>query len=160
MLQYPSNQIVEISPGVFDYYIWSTGESSSSIDVSTSGTYSVRVIDGNICENSDSATFTFLNVTQVNLGADLIVGYPEETEKHFEESYEFVKSLPISYLHVFTYSERANTRAVKSEESIPMNIRRERNKRLRILSEKMKRGFYAEHIGKSYPVLFEHENLN
>jgi hypothetical protein len=59
-----------ISPGVFDYYIWSTGESSSSIDVSTSGTYSVRVIDSNICENSDSATFTFLNAIEADLGAD------------------------------------------------------------------------------------------
>lgn len=94
------------------------------------------------------------------IGVDVIVGYPEETDTHFDESYDFVNSLPISYLHVFTYSERANTRAIKSEISVPIELRRERNKKLRILSDKMKRKFYEEHLGKTYDVLFEHDNDN
>lgn len=94
------------------------------------------------------------------IGVDVIVGYPEETDMHFDESYAFVNSLPVSYLHVFTYSERANTRAVKSEVTVPIEIRRERNKKLRILSDKLKRKFYEEHLGKVYDVLFEHEDDN
>ena len=94
------------------------------------------------------------------IGVDVIVGYPEETDGHFDESYSFLHSLPVSYLHVFTYSERANTRAVKSDSFVPMEIRRERNKRLRILSDKLKRRFYSAHIENIYPVLFEHENDN
>lgn len=94
------------------------------------------------------------------IGVDVIVGYPEETDMHFDESYAFVNSLPVSYLHVFTYSERANTRAVKSELTVPIEIRRERNKKLRILSDKLKRKFYEEHLGKVYDVLFEHEDDN
>lgn len=94
------------------------------------------------------------------IGVDVIVGYPEETDIHFDESFAFVNSLPVSYLHVFTYSERANTRAVKSEISVPIELRRERNKKLRILSDKLKRKFYEEHIGKSFDVLFEHEDDN
>jgi threonylcarbamoyladenosine tRNA methylthiotransferase MtaB len=94
------------------------------------------------------------------IGVDVIVGYPEELSEHFEESYAFIQSLPVSYLHVFTYSERANTRAVKSDSFVPIEIRRDRNKRLRILSDKLKRQFYSEHLGNVYPVLFEHENDN
>ena len=94
------------------------------------------------------------------IGVDVIVGYPEETDGHFDESYSFLHSLPVSYLHVFTYSERANTRAVKSDSFVPMEIRRERNKRLRILSDKLKRRFYSAHIENIYPVLFEYENDN
>jgi threonylcarbamoyladenosine tRNA methylthiotransferase MtaB len=94
------------------------------------------------------------------IGVDVIVGYPEETEAHFYESFAFVNSLPVSYLHVFTYSERANTRAVKSEVSVPIELRRERNKKLRILSDKLKRRFYESHLGKEYDVLFEHDDDN
>jgi threonylcarbamoyladenosine tRNA methylthiotransferase MtaB len=94
------------------------------------------------------------------IGVDVIVGYPEETHAHFEESYNFVNSLPASYLHVFTYSERLNTRAAKNELSIPLEVRRERNKRFRILSDKLKRSFYEEHIGSTKSALFEHENDN
>lgn len=94
------------------------------------------------------------------IGVDVIVGYPEEMDIHFEESYNFVQSLPVSYLHVFTYSERANTRAAKSEIVVPIEIRRERNKRFRILSDKLKRAFYSTHLGRTYPVLFEYENDN
>jgi len=94
------------------------------------------------------------------IGVDVIVGYPEEADSHFEESYAFIQSLPISYLHVFTYSERANTRAIKSDSYVPIEVRRARNKRLRILSDKLKRQFYLDHVSKIYPVLFEHENEN
>ncbi len=94
------------------------------------------------------------------IGVDVIVGYPEETDIHFEESYEFVCSLPASYLHVFTYSERANTRAVKNDIVVPIEIRRQRNQRFRILSDKLKRSFYEEHLHETRPVLFEHENEN
>lgn len=94
------------------------------------------------------------------IGVDVIVGFPEEQDEYFEESYRFVNSLDVSYLHVFTYSERANTRAVKSDNFVPIEVRRERNKRFRILSDKLKRNFYTQQIGRSLPVLFEHENDN
>lgn len=94
------------------------------------------------------------------IGVDVIVGYPEETEAYFDESFNFINNLSVSYLHVFTYSERANTRAVKFENAIPMELRRERNKKLRILSDKLKRAFYQTHIGETHEVLFEHENDN
>ena len=94
------------------------------------------------------------------IGVDVIVGYPEETDAFFDESFNFINNLSVSYLHVFTYSERANTRAVKFENAIPMELRRERNKKLRILSDKLKRAFYQTHIGETHEVLFEHENDN
>jgi len=90
------------------------------------------------------------------IGVDVIVGFPGETDEDFKESYRFINELDISYLHVFTYSERANTHAINIEEPIPMNVRRERNEMLRILSDKKKRYFYNQHIGSARPVLFEH----
>ena len=94
------------------------------------------------------------------IGVDVIVGYPEEMDTYFDESFNFINKLPVSYLHVFTYSERANTRAIKFENSIPIEKRRERNKKLRIFSDKLKRAFYQTHIGETHEVLFEHENDN
>ncbi|MEX0882775.1 MAG: tRNA (N(6)-L-threonylcarbamoyladenosine(37)-C(2))-methylthiotransferase MtaB [Cyclobacteriaceae bacterium] len=94
------------------------------------------------------------------IGADLIVGFPGETEDFFLETYEFLNSLPLSYLHVFTYSERANTRASKMEGVIPMNIRNKRSKMLRILSEKKRRHFYEENLGSTHQVLFEEDVEN
>lgn len=94
---------------------------------------------------------------QCCIGADVIVGFPGETEKHFLETYEFIKELPISYLHVFTYSERANTRATEMGEVVPMKVRNERSKMLRILSEKKRRQFYEENLGKTFQVLFEED---
>ena len=94
------------------------------------------------------------------IGVDVIVGYPEEMDTYFDESFNFINKLPVSYLHVFTYSERANTRAIKFENSIPIEKRRERNKKLRIFSDKLKRAFYQTHIGETHDVLFEHENDN
>ena len=88
---------------------------------------------------------------------DVIVGFPGETDEEFLDTVHFLKELPVSYLHVFTYSERANTTAVKLGEPVPMNIRRERSKQLHILSDKKKRAFYEENIGTIRTVLFEHE---
>lgn len=94
------------------------------------------------------------------IGVDVIVGYPGETEAHFLETYNYLRYLDISYLHVFTYSERANTVAVRKEEVVPMHVRNERSKQLRILSQKKKRAFYETQIGTTHEVLFEatHEN--
>jgi len=89
------------------------------------------------------------------IGVDVIVGFPGETNEDFKESYRFINELDISYLHVFTYSERANTHAINLEDPIPMQVRRERNEMLRILSDKKKRHFYDQHIGSTRPVLFE-----
>jgi len=94
------------------------------------------------------------------IGVDIIVGFPGETDAHFLDTYNFLKELPISYLHVFTYSERANTRAVEMEGAVPMKIRNERSKMLRILSEKKKRLFYEENLGQTSTVLFEEDIEN
>ncbi len=91
------------------------------------------------------------------LGVDVIVGYPGETEDHFMETYSFLKDLPVSYFHVFTYSERPNTVAAKLSDQVPMEVRNERNKKLRILSEKKKRAFYESQVGKMHTVLWETE---
>ena len=79
------------------------------------------------------------------IGVDVIVGFPGETDEDFLETYNFIKDLDVSYLHVFTYSERANTPAAEMDEVVPMEVRRERNEMLRILSEKKKRAFYLLH---------------
>lgn len=92
------------------------------------------------------------------IGVDVIVGFPGETEAHFEETYQMLNELDISYLHVFTYSERANTEAVKMEGKIEIAIRKQRSKMLRILSAKKKRAFYEKNLGTTRMVLFEHEN--
>lgn len=94
------------------------------------------------------------------IGVDIIVGFPGETDEHFLDTYNFLKELPISYLHVFTYSERANTRAVEMDNAVPIKVRNERSKMLRILSEKKKRQFYEENVGQSYTVLFEEDIEN
>jgi threonylcarbamoyladenosine tRNA methylthiotransferase MtaB len=94
------------------------------------------------------------------IGVDVIVGFPGETDELFLETYNFLNELDISYLHVFTYSERANTRAAEMEEVIPMKKRNERSKMLRILSEKKRRKFYTENLGKTFTVLFEEDVEN
>ena len=91
------------------------------------------------------------------IGVDVIVGFPGETEEKFLETYNFLAELPISYLHVFTYSERDNTEAVSMEGVVPISERKRRNKMLRILSEKKKMAFYQTQLGKVLPVLWEHE---
>lgn len=92
------------------------------------------------------------------IGVDVIVGFPGETEEDFLETYRFLNELEISYLHVFTYSERANTVANEMADVVPVNERRRRNKMLRILSEKKLQQFYRENAGTTRPVLFEQEN--
>ena len=89
------------------------------------------------------------------IGVDVIVGFPGETDVDFIETHKFIEALPVSYLHVFTYSERANTNAISLDGVVDMRVRRMRNQRLRILSEKKKNAFYKEHIGEIRPVLFE-----
>ena len=94
---------------------------------------------------------------QACIGVDVIVGFPGETDELFLETYNFLNELNISYLHVFTYSERANTRAVELEGVVPMKKRNERSKMLRILSEKKRRKFYEENLGQTFTVLFEED---
>jgi threonylcarbamoyladenosine tRNA methylthiotransferase MtaB len=89
------------------------------------------------------------------IGVDVIVGFPGETDELFLETYNFLNELDVSYLHVFSYSERANTRAAEMDEIVPIKKRNERSKMLRILSEKKRRKFYDENLGKTFTVLFE-----
>jgi threonylcarbamoyladenosine tRNA methylthiotransferase MtaB len=91
------------------------------------------------------------------IGVDVIVGFPGETKEDFLETYQYLNELPISYLHVFTYSERDNTHAITMDGVVDQKERAERSQMLRILSEKKKRAFYNQHIGKIYPVLWEAE---
>jgi len=92
------------------------------------------------------------------IGVDVIVGFPGETDEHFLETYNFLNALDISYLHVFTYSERDNTEAAKMDGVVPKNVRSKRSKMLRGLSVKKRRAFYEKQIGSSRTVLFESEN--
>jgi threonylcarbamoyladenosine tRNA methylthiotransferase MtaB len=94
------------------------------------------------------------------IGVDVIVGFPGETQTEFLETYNFINGLDISYLHVFTYSERPNTDAIAIQNTVPVHERKERNKMLRILSTKKQRDFYSQHIGSTRKVLFEAENKN
>lgn len=89
------------------------------------------------------------------IGVDVIVGFPGETDTDFEETYTFLQSLDISYLHVFTYSERDNTHALSIQPVVPVHVRNERNKRLRNLSYIKNRHFTAAHEGEIRKVLFE-----
>ena len=98
--------------------------------------------------------------TDACIGVDVIVGFPGETDEEFLDTINFLKDIDISYLHVFTYSERANTTAVKLGDPVPMAIRRERSKQLHILSDKKKRAFYEYNVGSIRSVLFEHEEDN
>lgn len=92
------------------------------------------------------------------IGVDVIVGFPGETDEEFEVTYQFLNELDISYLHVFTYSERPNTTAYKMPGKVRMGIRAGRSKRLHILSDKKRHFFYEQNIGKNYKVLWEAEN--
>jgi len=89
------------------------------------------------------------------IGADIIVGFPGETEAEFMKTVDFLKSIDVSYLHVFTYSERANTTALRIEDVVPMAVRQERNKILTNLSLKKKRAFYEQQLGTTHQVLWE-----
>ena len=92
------------------------------------------------------------------IGVDVIVGFPGETDVNFLETYNFLNEMDISYLHVFTYSERDNTEAAELPDVVPMNVRNKRSKMLRGLSVKKRRAFYESQIGTNRTVLFESEN--
>ena len=92
------------------------------------------------------------------IGVDVIVGFPGETEEHFLETYNFLNELDISYLHVFTYSERDNTEAAEMDDVVPTQVRSKRSKMLRGLSVKKRRAFYENQIKSNRTVLFESEN--
>ena len=92
------------------------------------------------------------------IGVDVIVGFPGETDDHFLETYHFLNSLDISYLHVFTYSERDNTEAAEMDGVVPKKVRAKRSKMLRGLSAKKRRAFYESQVGTTRTVLFEGEN--
>lgn len=92
------------------------------------------------------------------IGVDVIVGFPGETDEHFLETYHFLNDLNISYLHVFTYSERDNTEAVEMDGIVPQKVRAKRSKMLRGLSAKKRRAFYESQVGSEHTVLFEGEN--
>ena len=92
------------------------------------------------------------------IGVDVIVGFPGETDELFLETYNYLNEMDISYLHVFTYSERPNTEAVKLDGVVPKKIRAKRSKMLRGLSAKKRRSFYESQLGKTAKVLFENEN--
>ncbi len=94
------------------------------------------------------------------IGVDVIVGFPGETNEHFLDTYNFINDLDVSYLHVFTYSERDNTEAILMEGKVEYSERKRRNKMLRILSAKKLRAFYEKHLSKEFTVLFEQENKN
>lgn len=94
------------------------------------------------------------------IGVDVIVGFPGETDAHFQETYNYLKDLEISYLHVFPYSERANTGARKMDGVVPQHVRMERSKMLRNLSLKKRRKFYESQLGRTVNVLFEEKEQN
>ncbi|TAF67288.1 MAG: tRNA (N(6)-L-threonylcarbamoyladenosine(37)-C(2))-methylthiotransferase MtaB [Cytophagales bacterium] len=94
---------------------------------------------------------------QACIGVDVIVGFPAEGEHEFLETYEFLNQLDIAYLHVFTYSERPNTRALEIKPSVSPALRNERSSQLHILSDKKKRYFYEKNIGNTFHVLFEND---
>jgi len=94
------------------------------------------------------------------IGVDVIVGFPGETHEDFLETYEFINQMDISYLHVFTYSERANTPAAEMTGIVEVGERRQRNEMLRILSDKKKHNFYQQHVGETRKVLLEAKNID
>lgn len=94
------------------------------------------------------------------IGVDVIVGFPGETDEEFMTTYNFLNELPVSYLHVFTYSERANTTAIKMNDAVPQAKRKERSRMLHILSDKKKRAFYESTIGDEATVLWEGSEEN
>lgn len=94
------------------------------------------------------------------IGVDVIVGFPQETDDDFLDTYNFVNELDISYLHVFTYSERANTKAIEMDGVVPVPLRNQRNAMLRTLSEKKKRFFYQQFLGSEREALMEQEQYS
>lgn len=107
---------------------------------------------------ADRIKYIHSKINDVCVGVDVIVGFPGETDDDFKETYNFLLNLNISYLHVFTYSERNNTEASMMGNMVPVNVRNQRSKKLRSLSEKKKRDFYNSQLTKNKSILFESEN--
>ena len=99
-------------------------------------------------------------IPNVSIGVDVIVGFPDEIDVEFTESMNFIKDLPVSYLHVFSYSERENTKALLLKNPVDKYKRSERSKILRMLSSKLQRNFYLKSLGTTKNVLFEQEDKN
>ena len=97
-------------------------------------------------------------IPQACIGADVIVGFPGESDEDFLSTHNLLRDLPISYLHVFTYSERPQTKAAEMNDKVDVFVRRERNTILRLLGNKKRNDFYKQMIGQKLEVLFEHEN--
>lgn len=108
---------------------------------------------------ADRVAFIRQQMPHCCIGVDVIVGFPGETDEDFKETYQFIQELDISYLHVFTYSERANTPAAEMGNVVPVHIRRERNEMLRILSEKKRRHFYEQYESTQQIALMEGKNI-
>ena len=94
-------------------------------------------------------------IPNIGIGVDVIIGFPQESDERFENTFNFIESLPVSYLHVFTYSERRNTHAVTLEGRVDIHARKERSRKLRELSNTKKLSFYKNNTGKIHNVLFE-----
>ena len=99
-------------------------------------------------------------IPNASIGVDVIVGFPGETDDMFLETYNFIEKLDVTYLHVFSYSERENTKAIELNGVVPKKTRNKRSKLLRLLSASKKTSFYKNNIGNDYNVLFESENKN
>jgi len=112
----------------------------------------------NLSLYSDRIAHIKKHIPDACIGVDVIVGFPGETDELFLETYQYLNELDISYLHVFTYSERSNTEAVLMDGVVPKAVRHKRSKMLRALSVKKRRAFYESQIGKEKTVLFEGEN--
>ncbi|MBT3621548.1 MAG: tRNA (N(6)-L-threonylcarbamoyladenosine(37)-C(2))-methylthiotransferase MtaB [Flavobacteriales bacterium] len=97
-------------------------------------------------------------VNDVCIGADVIIGFPGETQEEFNKTLNFIKDLPLSYLHVFTYSERENTPAIDMDGIVSKSDRADRSKQLRILSNKLQRAFYEKYLNTEHTALFEQED--
>ncbi|MBT4881288.1 MAG: tRNA (N(6)-L-threonylcarbamoyladenosine(37)-C(2))-methylthiotransferase MtaB [Flavobacteriales bacterium] len=97
-------------------------------------------------------------VNDVCIGADVIIGFPGETQEEFNKTLNFIKDLPLSYLHVFTYSERENTPAIDMDGIVSKSDRANRSKQLRILSNKLQRAFYEKYLNTEHTALFEQED--
>ncbi|MBC7886368.1 MAG: tRNA (N(6)-L-threonylcarbamoyladenosine(37)-C(2))-methylthiotransferase MtaB [Ferruginibacter sp.] len=109
---------------------------------------------------AEKVTFIKKLMPHCCIGADVIVGFPGETDEFFKDTFDFLDSLDIAYLHVFTYSERANTLAATMKPVVPVQVRNERNKILRNLSYQKMQHFTALHVGETRQVLFEMHNKN
>ena len=99
-------------------------------------------------------------IPNASIGVDVIVGFPGETDEMFLETYNFIEKLDVTYLHIFSYSERENTKAIELNGVVPKKTRNKRSKLLRLLSASKKTSFYKNNIGNDYNVLFESENKN